>query len=247
MSGRGVRVDLRAVAVVSIVTIGAAITLLVAAGTTEQALTRIALALAIITLASDLLIALVAHVASAQTEARLAETNTRAQVALARVEERTEEIRGLVRLQGERMLDLIGGRLIESAPEAEKPKVVEVVGQLREQLSEAILESPQGGRAGRQVELERKLDEWARRHAWPTVPAPAGLARAFRAGDSKTAPFCVVVTRSGRGWQTEVRLFIGEAIRLLGDDWPEPQCSGVPWSRNRGYQVGMGSGLPRAT
>lgn len=196
--------------------LGAVLALLVAAGTTEAALTRIALAVAVIAFAADLVIALASLSASAQTEARLNDTNIQVQVAVARVDERTEEIRALVRTQGKDMLDIIGQRAIEAAPEEERPQLTAAVGQLREQLSGSVVQPPRGNRWEREQRLVKQLAEWAASHQWRPIE---GHDSAYVAGPDEEAPICVVEIVAASTWKGEM-LWRSTAAPWI-DDWPE--------------------------
>lgn len=145
---------------------------LVATTRSSETLETTALVLAVIAFVADLTIALASYIIATQAEARLSATNTDMQTALGKVDERTEEVRNLVRLQGERLLDMVSQRVIAAAPPQERPAYQRAVEDIREQLREQPLTPPGGGVKGREEQLRAGVEQWVDDKGFQRVQAP---------------------------------------------------------------------------
>jgi hypothetical protein len=222
MNGGKVNLSWRAVAIAATVAAVASVAALVATTRSSEALETTALVLAVIAFVADLTIALASYMVATQAESRLAATNTQMQKALATVETRTAEIREHVLRQGERMLDMVGQRVMASAPPQERPAVQRTLNEMREQLREEPLLPPEGGRAGREERLFRDVSGWIDEHDWKRVgPRIAGYDLFEKDGAiyAVTAVAGGPADRAGRS--------IERVERQLTEDWPDHEIRPV--------------------
>jgi multisubunit Na+/H+ antiporter MnhF subunit len=226
--GRSVRVDLRLVTVGALVAaIGALVALLVVAGS-DAALTKTALVLAVVAFVADLVIALASYMIAAQSEARLQQTNSQMQMTLGSVQEQTNEIRNLARMQVTDLIDRLAPRVIaESQPEV-RPQVRDTLAQLRDeaQALQSDLQQPrQDDWQSRQQWLLTKVKEWADANGWERLLPPPGTdivpiringiiyAIMVHAGDARTFGWSGVYYDFVRRyfqekWATDVRMAV---------------------------------------